>query len=94
MLQGQLIGVIGKVGSGKTSLLSSILADMVKEKGCISVAGLGQGFGVATQEPWLQHATVKENILFGRPYNAERYQQAIEACALLDDLKVRLTCLK
>ncbi|XP_041456122.1 ATP-binding cassette sub-family C member 10-like [Lytechinus variegatus] len=86
--KGQLVGVIGKVGTGKTSLLSSILADMVKEGGDIRVAGLRQGFGVATQEPWLQHATVKENILFGREYNPERYRQVVEACALLEDIKI------
>ena len=88
--QGQLIGVIGKVGSGKSSLFSAVLADMVKEGGSISVASLDQGFGLATQEPWLQHATVKENILFGKSYNATWYNSVIEACALVDDLKVNV----
>ncbi|XP_041468071.1 ATP-binding cassette sub-family C member 10-like [Lytechinus variegatus] len=88
VFQGQLVGVIGKVGSGKSSLFSAILADMGKEKGSISIAGLGQGFGLATQEPWLQHATVKENILFGKRYNAERYNSVVEACALIEDLKI------
>nr|XP_054758004.1 ATP-binding cassette sub-family C member 10-like [Lytechinus pictus] len=88
VFQGQLVGVIGKVGSGKSSLFSAILADMGKEKGTISIAGLGQGFGLATQEPWLQHATVKENILFGKRYNAERYNSVVEACALIEDLKI------
>ncbi|XP_003727446.1 multidrug resistance-associated protein 7 [Strongylocentrotus purpuratus] len=88
VFKGQLVGVIGKVGSGKSSLFSAILADMVKENGSISIAGFGQGFGLATQEPWLQHATVKENILFGKAYNADRYMSVVEACALIEDLRI------
>ncbi|KAG8843875.1 hypothetical protein FRB96_003699 [Tulasnella sp. 330] len=40
------------------------------------------------QTPWLEHATIKENILFGAPLEEERYQAVIHACALEPDLKV------
>ncbi|KAG9037596.1 hypothetical protein FRB95_004816 [Tulasnella sp. JGI-2019a] len=40
------------------------------------------------QTPWLEHATIKENILFGAPFEEERYQEVIRACALEPDLKV------
>lgn len=49
---------------------------------------LEQGFGLATQEPWIQSATVRENILFGREYDARLYKEVVEACALSDDLNV------
>ena len=55
------------------------------------VHGREDGFGLATQEPWIQHATVRDNILFGRSYNSIYYQAVIEACALTDDLNVRCT---
>ena len=48
-----------------------------------------QGFGLATQEVWIQHATLRENILFGRSFVESFYEQVIDACALRDDLKVR-----
>lgn len=54
------------------------------------VEGREQGFGLAVQEPWIQHATVRDNILFGREYDSTFYQTVIDACALADDLNVGL----
>ena len=88
--QGSLVGVIGKVGSGKSSLLSAITAEMRKDHGDISVACLDKGFGLVAQEPWIQHATIKENIIHGKPYQYEKYTAVVDACALTEDLKVRI----
>lgn len=52
------------------------------------VCDLEQGFGLATQEPWIQFTTVRENILFGREYDARLYEEVLEACALSEDLNV------
>ena len=38
--------------------------------------------GYASQEAWVFSASVRDNILFGLPYDAERYNAVIEACAL------------
>ena len=84
------MGVIGKVGSGKSSLLSALLAEMSKVRGHVRVADLHTGFAIATQEPWIQHASIRDNILFGRQYNSRRYEATIEACALTEDFKVRI----
>uniref|UniRef100_A0A674NGK0 ATP-binding cassette, sub-family C (CFTR/MRP), member 10 n=1 Tax=Takifugu rubripes TaxID=31033 RepID=A0A674NGK0_TAKRU len=46
------------------------------------------GFGLAAQEPWIQHASVRDNILFGKHYDPLFYHAVIEACSLADDLKV------
>lgn len=56
----------------------------------VFVAGREQGFGLASQEPWIQHASVRDNILFGKDYDPVFYQTVIEACALTDDLNVRV----
>ncbi|XP_053408287.1 ATP-binding cassette sub-family C member 10-like [Mercenaria mercenaria] len=85
--KGQFVGVIGKVGSGKSSLLSCILGEMHRVRGHIRVNDLELGFAVATQEPWIQHATIKDNILFGRQFNSRKYERVIDACALMEDLK-------
>ena len=53
------------------------------------MVGQEGGFGLAAQEPWIQHATVRNNILFGRKYDSVFYQAVVEACALSDDLNVR-----
>ena len=52
---------------------------MFNEGGVVRVAG---SIGYTSQDPWIQNATLKDNILMGRPYNAERYQRVINACAM------------
>nr|XP_038033034.1 multidrug resistance-associated protein 7 isoform X1 [Anas platyrhynchos] len=86
--KGMLLGVVGKVGSGKSSLLAAITGELVKQGGRVYVCDLEQGFGLATQEPWIQFATVRENILFGRDYDARLYEEVLEACALSEDLNI------
>lgn len=39
------------------------------------------------QEPWVQNASVRDNILFGRPFDQRRYQQCLATCALRQDLE-------
>uniref|UniRef100_A0A7N8XRB5 ATP-binding cassette, sub-family C (CFTR/MRP), member 10 n=1 Tax=Mastacembelus armatus TaxID=205130 RepID=A0A7N8XRB5_9TELE len=56
--------------------------------GVVYAADREAGFGLASQEPWIQHASVRDNILFGKDYDFDFYQAVIEACALSDDLSV------
>ncbi|NXT68523.1 MRP7 protein, partial [Chaetops frenatus] len=86
--KGMLLGVVGKVGSGKSSLLAAITGELIKQGGLVYVCDLEQGFGLATQEPWIQFTTVRENILFGREYDARLYEEVLEACALSEDLNI------
>uniref|UniRef100_A0A3Q3X7J8 Uncharacterized protein n=1 Tax=Mola mola TaxID=94237 RepID=A0A3Q3X7J8_MOLML len=67
---------------------SSLLAAVTGELRVIYVADREAGFGLASQEPWIQHASVRDNILFGKDYDPAFYQAVIEACALSDDLNV------
>ena len=85
--RGQLIGIIGKVGSGKSSLLASILGELNKVSGHTAVDWPFSGIGFVQQEAWLQKGTVRDNILFGKLYQSDWYQTVIEACALKEDLK-------
>ena len=48
--------------------------------------GLIQAISYAAQSPWLRHQTIKENILFGSPYEEERYKDVVECSALSPDL--------
>ena len=36
----------------------------------------------ASQEAWVFSATLRDNILFGLPYDPKKYDAMIEACAL------------
>nr|XP_009932675.1 PREDICTED: multidrug resistance-associated protein 7 [Opisthocomus hoazin] len=86
--KGMLLGVVGKVGSGKSSLLAAVTGELIKQSGRVYVCDLEHGFGLATQEPWIQFTTVRENILFGREYDARLYEEVVEACALSEDLNI------
>ncbi|XP_029164697.1 probable multidrug resistance-associated protein lethal(2)03659 [Nylanderia fulva] len=82
--KGKLYAVIGMVGSGKSSLLSAILGEITLTEGQIKVNG---NISYASQEAWVFGATVRQNILFGQPYERQRYQKVVKACALLSDFK-------
>uniref|UniRef100_A0A8C0UAT8 ATP binding cassette subfamily C member 10 n=1 Tax=Cyanistes caeruleus TaxID=156563 RepID=A0A8C0UAT8_CYACU len=82
LLQGMLLGVVGKVGSGKSSLLAAVTGELIKQGGRMYVCDLEQGFGLATQEPWIQFTTVRENILLS--LYSELWQHVFKAhCASL-----------
>ncbi|XP_051169843.1 ATP-binding cassette sub-family C member 10 [Leptopilina boulardi] len=84
--KGQLIGIMGRVGCGKSLLLDGILGEITKEEGIVAVNNLEKGFGFVKQIPWIQRGTIRENILFGKPYDHNKYKSIIRACALTDDL--------
>ena len=51
-------------------------------------SGYWQYVSYAAQSPWLQHASIRENILFGEPMDPVRYDAVLEACALKPDLAI------
>jgi ATP-binding cassette subfamily C (CFTR/MRP) protein 10 len=53
--------VIGRVGSGKTTFLYSILGEIDKVKGSINRRG---SIAYIPQISWLRSATIRDNILF------------------------------
>lgn len=66
----ELVAVIGGVGSGKSSLLAALAGDMRRTRGDVT---LGASRAFCPQYAWIQNATVKENILFGKDYDRSWY---------------------
>ncbi|TNY24017.1 hypothetical protein DMC30DRAFT_371993 [Rhodotorula diobovata] len=83
--KGELIAVVGRVGDGKSSLLSAILGEMNKVDGQVTVRGT---VAYTAQQPWIMGGTVRSNITFGFRYEPEFYELVLEACALKEDLKL------
>uniref|UniRef100_A0A7S3P1A1 Uncharacterized protein n=1 Tax=Amphora coffeiformis TaxID=265554 RepID=A0A7S3P1A1_9STRA len=82
---GQLCAVVGRVASGKSTLCSAILNETVLEHGSITLQGR---VAYAAQSAWILNATVRDNILFGRPYDEERYHKVLQVCQLEHDLEM------
>ncbi|KAJ1626693.1 hypothetical protein T492DRAFT_909917, partial [Pavlovales sp. CCMP2436] len=82
---GHLVVVAGGVGSGKSTLLSALSADLPPTAGGFAASVPG-GLALCTQRAWLRNASVRENILSGEAYDAQRYARVLAACSLLLDL--------
>ncbi|XP_066267906.1 ATP-binding cassette sub-family C member 4-like isoform X5 [Branchiostoma lanceolatum] len=80
---GELVAVIGPVGAGKSSILSTILRELPVTSGEIKVQGR---LAYASQVPWIFSGSVQQNVLFGKEMEREKYQKVIKACALQKDL--------
>ncbi|KAH6916771.1 ATP-binding cassette transporter [Coprinopsis sp. MPI-PUGE-AT-0042] len=89
--RGQLSLIVGPTGSGKTSLLMALLGEMhfvpTAPDSWFNLPRSG-GIAYAAQESWVQNETIRENIIFGSPYDEERYQKVIHQCGLTRDLSL------
>jgi len=85
VFNGMKVAVCGPVGSGKSSLLSSILGELPKISGTLKLCGTK---AYVAQSPWIQSGKIEENILFGKEMDRERYEKVLEACSLKKDLEI------
>ncbi|KAI9197119.1 P-loop containing nucleoside triphosphate hydrolase protein [Polychytrium aggregatum] len=82
--KGQLTAVVGRVGSGKSSLLSALMNQIAKLEGTVAVNGQ---IAYCSQQPWIRTATLKDNILFeSTEQDDERLGKVVVACGLERDL--------
>ncbi|KAF4157600.1 hypothetical protein CNMCM6936_009212 [Aspergillus lentulus] len=97
----ELTIISGRSGAGKSLLLQALIgeADIVKGTAIVpraSAANCPAGeedwivdglVAYVSQDPWIENATVRDAILFGLPFDPERYEKVIHACALSHDLQ-------
>ncbi|KAF9974142.1 hypothetical protein BGZ73_002503 [Actinomortierella ambigua] len=82
---GKLTAIVGRVGQGKSSLLSAMIGEMYKWQG--TVVSYGR-IAYVPQQAWIFNASVRDNILFGEPYFKERYENILAVCGLEPDLAI------
>lgn len=103
--------VVGKVGAGKSSMLSALLGEMnivqdespdassdsqlippvqlyEEQKGQEAKIYINGSTAYVPQQAWIQNASLKDNILFGREFHEKFYDQVTESCSLLLDIEL------
>ncbi|KAF9975165.1 Multidrug resistance-associated protein 1 [Actinomortierella ambigua] len=83
--RGSMTIIVGRVAQGKSSLLNSIIGDMYVRQGSVKVYGR---LAYVPQQAWVINATLKDNIIFGMPFDQEKYDRIVFACGLKPDLEM------
>ncbi|KAJ2311660.1 hypothetical protein IWW54_002518, partial [Coemansia sp. RSA 2705] len=81
---GELVTIVGRIGSGKSSLVSALCGEMPMLGGQGRMCGK---IGYVDQKPWIYNATFRKNVLMGEEYDEEWFSTVIRACALSRDLE-------
>nr|XP_050024147.1 multidrug resistance-associated protein 1-like [Dermacentor andersoni] len=82
---GELLAIVGPVGSGKSSLLSALLGDLRIRSGSVDCI---EDVAYVPQCPWIQNKTVRDNIVFTKSYDGKLYEKVLRACCLEKDLDI------
>ncbi|KAI1720590.1 ABC transporter transmembrane region domain-containing protein [Ditylenchus destructor] len=83
--RGSLVAIVGRVGTGKSSMLMSLMGEMERISGKIGVYGT---IAYVSQQPWIQNQNVRQNIIFGMPYDQSSYERTLIACCLQPDMHI------
>ena len=84
LIAGELVALVGPVGSGKSTILAAAWGEAVVVGGTVAGAA---SLGVVPQRPFTLAGTLEENILLGRPHDPARLAKVIELCAMQQDLE-------
>nr|QCO69321.1 ABCC1 [Prorocentrum lima] len=86
--EGLLLCVVGATASGKSALIHAVLGEMPQTSGNLrghAYVSRIQPMGFVPQQPWIFNGTVRQNVLFGEPYDEQRYLECVRSCALEQD---------
>ncbi|KAI0795051.1 multidrug resistance-associated ABC transporter [Abortiporus biennis] len=82
--EGSFVAIVGRVGSGKSSLLQGIIGEIRRTRGTIAVSS---NVAYVPQVPWIMNASLRDNIIFGRNDNDERFREIVQSCCLTHDIE-------
>lgn len=83
---GDFVAIIGKVGAGKSSLLLSLMNEMVSHAG--SRIRKNGTIAYISQEAFLQNDTIKNNITFSKKFNQKKFDRILDNCQIIPDLEI------
>jgi len=81
---GSLVAVIGRQGSGKSSLLQALLGEMQKTEN--SKVEISSSIAYVSQAPWITDGTLRSAITFGETFDVERFRKVVIATDLMVEI--------
>lgn len=84
--RGSFVIIVGEVGSGKSSVLSAVLSEMIHMPG--TQITLNGSVSYVGQKSFIMNGSIRDNVLFGSEYEEVRYQNALRYSCFLEDLKI------
>ncbi|GME86488.1 unnamed protein product [Ambrosiozyma monospora] len=81
---GEFVIITGLIGSGKSSLLAALDGSMSRTKGTVDISGEA----LLCSVPWIQNASVRDNIYFGQDSDPQLYKTVVDVCALQNDFDI------
>ena len=81
--KGETMSIIGRVGTGKSSLLMSLINEIDILQGECHLTG---SCAFVPREPWILSTSVRENITYGRQWDEEWYSKVVSLCSLAIDI--------
>ncbi|GME97434.1 unnamed protein product [Ambrosiozyma monospora] len=81
---GEFVIITGLIGSGKSSLLAAIDGNMTRTQGTVDISGKM----LLCSVPWIQNASVRDNIYFGQDPDPQLYRTVVDVCALQNDFDI------
>jgi ATP-binding cassette subfamily C (CFTR/MRP) protein 4 len=80
---GELVTIVGAVGCGKSTMLHSLMHELKITEGSIKTNGTR---AYVEQEPFIMSGTLKDNILVGSEFDAQKFEDVCKACCLDHDI--------
>jgi ABC-type multidrug transport system fused ATPase/permease subunit len=84
--KGEVVAVCGPVGSGKSSLVNGVIGEL-SPLSSESKVELNGKVAIVPQTPFILNATLRDNILFGSPFDRDLYERVLDACQLRQDIE-------
>ncbi|KAF7321107.1 Multidrug resistance-associated ABC transporter protein [Mycena chlorophos] len=83
--RGAFVAIVGRVGSGKSSVLQALIGEMRKTEGNVQFGG---NIAYVPQAAWIRNDSVRQNIVFGQKDDDDKFREVVAACSLEHDLEV------